>query len=160
MSAHALAPGAGRPFGPGINVKIEFGQSHDFAAFESNLPPSWAGPPPHKHHAYDEAFYVIEGSVTFVFDAGPQTYPARSFIFVPRGTTHTFGNPSPRPARILVVTTPGAIRLVEAIHQFTGAGGEPDTAVMASLYAHHQSEIVTTDDSSHHPGTTPARHPR
>ena len=51
MSAHILPPGAGRSFGPGIRTKIEYGQSDDFAAFESELPPKWEGPPPHVHHA-------------------------------------------------------------------------------------------------------------
>jgi hypothetical protein len=38
MSVHILPPGAGRSFGPGIRAKIEYGQSNDFAAFESELP--------------------------------------------------------------------------------------------------------------------------
>ena len=59
MSAHILPPGGGRSFGPGIRVKIEYGQSDDFAAFESELPPKWEGPPPHVHHSCDEAFYVL-----------------------------------------------------------------------------------------------------
>ena len=45
MSAHILPPGGGRSFGPGIRTKIEYGQSDDFAAFESELPPRWVGPP-------------------------------------------------------------------------------------------------------------------
>src|SRR6187200_735270 len=62
------APGAGRLFGPGIAIKVDVGQGRDFAAFEVPLPPVWEGPPPHLHREYDEAFYVVDGTVTFWID--------------------------------------------------------------------------------------------
>ena len=107
MSAYALPPGGGRIFGPGIQAKVEYDQSDDFAVFESALPPAWDGPPPHLHRAYDEAFYVIDGSVAFSLDGTTTDCPAGSFVFVPRGAAHGFGNPTPVPARILVITSPG-----------------------------------------------------
>ncbi len=142
-STVTLPPGGGRSFGPGIAVKVEAGQSDDFAVFESELPGAWDGPPLHLHRAYDEAFYVIEGSVTFSLDGTARGCPAGSFVFVPRGATHGFDNPSPSGARILVITSPGAIRLVENIYELLAAGGQPDFAAMASLYAGHRSEVVT-----------------
>lgn len=41
MSAHALLPGGGRSFGPGLRAKLEAGASADFAAFESEPAPGW-----------------------------------------------------------------------------------------------------------------------
>jgi mannose-6-phosphate isomerase-like protein (cupin superfamily) len=142
MSAHVLPRGDGRSFGPGINVKIEHGQSDDFAAFESELPPSWDGPPPHLHRVYDEAFYVISGNVVFSLDGDSRDCPAGSFVFVPRGVAHGFDNPAGESARILVITSPGAIQLVEAIYDSMSHGGPPDFEAMAALYARHQSEIL------------------
>jgi mannose-6-phosphate isomerase-like protein (cupin superfamily) len=142
MSATALPPGGGRTFGPGIHAKVEFGESDDFAVFESVLPPDWAGPPPHLHRAYDEAFYVIDGSVAFTLDGRTTDCPAGSFVFVPRGAAHGFANPVPAPAKILVIASPGAIRLVESIYQLMEQGGPPDLNAMAALYADHQSEIL------------------
>jgi mannose-6-phosphate isomerase-like protein (cupin superfamily) len=122
-------------------VEVEAGQSEDFAAFESDLPPAWDGPPPHVHRTYDEAFYVVSGSVAFSLDGAERQCPPGSFVFVPRGSVHGFGNPSEDVVKILVITSPGAIRLVESIYDMLGAGGEPDFAAMASLYADHESEI-------------------
>lgn len=142
MSTHALAPGAGRSFGPGINVKVELGDSADFAMFESALPPAFDGPPPHVHRVYDEAFYVLDGSVAFSLDGHTTDRPAGSCVFIPRGVPHGFDNPGDTPAKILVITTPGAIALVEDIYRLMGGDGPPDPAAMAALYARHQSEIA------------------
>jgi hypothetical protein len=108
MSVHILPPRGGRSFGPGIRAKIEYGQSGDFAAFESELPPTWDGPPPHVHRSYDEAFYVVDWAVAFLCDGTVRDCPGGSFVFVPRGVVHGFSNPaarrlgfwlSPRPVR-------------------------------------------------------------
>jgi len=142
MSVHVLPPGGGRSFGPGILTKVEYGESEDFAAFESELPPSWDGPPPHVHRSYDEAFYVLDGSIAFLCDGTTRDCPTGSFVFVPRGAAHGFSNPAPTPARILVITSPGAIRLVESIYEELERGGQPDPTAMAALYARFDSEIL------------------
>src|SRR4051812_25433628 len=117
MSVHTLPPGAGRRFGPGITVKVDTGQSPDFIVMESELPPRWAGPPPHLHQAYDEAFYVLDGSVTFAVDGATGDRPAGSFVLVARGAAHGFANPGPGTAKVLIVATPGALQLVEGIYE-------------------------------------------
>ena len=59
------------------------------------------GPPPHIHHADDEAFYIIEGELSgFVGDHTWHGGPG-SFIFMPRGIPHTFKVESETPARVL-----------------------------------------------------------
>ena len=63
------------------------------------------GPPFHKHD-FDEAFYVLEGELTFrlrdvVFTRGPG-----ELAFAPRNVPHTYANLSGRPARTLIVCTP------------------------------------------------------
>jgi hypothetical protein len=68
--------------------------------------------------------------------------PTGSFVFVPRGAAHGFANLATAPARILVITSPGAIRLVESIYQELGRGAQPDPAAMAALYARFGSEIL------------------
>ena len=63
-----LNPGEGRRFWTGLShgaVKAESG-SADFSVFESSPPPGAPGAPPHVHHSYDEAWFVIEGTVEFV----------------------------------------------------------------------------------------------
>jgi uncharacterized cupin superfamily protein len=68
ISGYVVPPGNGRSFGPGISVKVEPGASPDFAVFESVVPPLWPGPGPHRHRAYDEAVYVLDGTIVFTLD--------------------------------------------------------------------------------------------
>jgi quercetin dioxygenase-like cupin family protein len=152
MPGYVVPPGGGRSFGPGISVKVEHGASPDFAVFESVVPPLWPGPGPHLHRSYDEAVYVLDGTVVFMLDGAEHICPAGSFVFIPRGCSHGFANQSADPARILPVATPGAIRLVEELFQLElagQAGGQAgldhaavDPAAVAALYAQYDSELV------------------
>jgi quercetin dioxygenase-like cupin family protein len=140
VSGHILPARAGRSFGPGINVKVEQGASPSFAVFEAELPPSWEGPAPHLHRNQDEAFYVLDGSVTFSLAGGSQLCTAGSFIFVPRGSAHSFGT-NDLPARILVMMTPEAIRLVEDLYEASSTG-EVEPEAVAAIYEQYDSEIL------------------
>jgi quercetin dioxygenase-like cupin family protein len=51
--------------------------------------PEGAGPPPH-FHAWDEAYYVLEGAIDVLTGDRMQTVGQGEFMFVPGGTTHTF----------------------------------------------------------------------
>jgi mannose-6-phosphate isomerase-like protein (cupin superfamily) len=137
------APGAGRSFGPGLSVKVDVGQSTDFAVVEAPLPASWEGPPPHLHREYDEAFYVVEGSVAFWVNVVRQDCPAGSFVYVPRGEAHGFDNPGREPAQLLIITSPGALRLVEEVSGLPkDDNGRSRPADLAAVYARHASEIL------------------
>jgi mannose-6-phosphate isomerase-like protein (cupin superfamily) len=145
MPAVVLPPGGGRAFMPQGKVKLEVGQSPDFAAFESELPAMSAGPPPHIHRIYDEAFYVLEGEVAYVLDGEQHTCSAGSFVFVPRGVAHGFGNPAEHRARMLVITTPDAIQGVEESALLMATPGPPDFQKLAEIFQRHQTEIVAQD---------------
>ena len=76
------------------------------AVIDEGVGPEFAGPPLHVHPAFDEAFFVLEGELTFqagdrVWTAGPG-----EVAFAPRGTPHTFANLSGADARTLVICTP------------------------------------------------------
>jgi mannose-6-phosphate isomerase-like protein (cupin superfamily) len=61
--------------------------------------------PPHLHCSDDEAWYVLEG--TLCVRVGNEIVEGRagSAVSVPRGTPHTYWNPSPLPTRYLLVMT-------------------------------------------------------
>ena len=82
------------------------------SAYEFAAPPSTAGPPLHLHRSWDEAFYVLEGEMTFLIDGSTHTAPAGSFVFIPRGTLHTFWNVSATPAKQLTFFTPAGMEKV------------------------------------------------
>jgi len=139
MTAQVLVPGAGRRPAPTIAVKVE-PDAAAFAVFESELAPGAPGPPPHRHLADDEAFYVLDGSVAFLLDGEVTTCGPGSSVLVPRGVTHGFANPSAEPARLLVITTPGATRLVEGLQALRHRGAGPEE--VADLYRRHDTEVV------------------
>jgi quercetin dioxygenase-like cupin family protein len=66
-----------------------------------------AGPPPNRHPADDEAFYVLDGTFEFVIGSETRIVQAGEFVKIPRGEVHTFKNIGPAPARALIINTPG-----------------------------------------------------
>jgi quercetin dioxygenase-like cupin family protein len=64
------------------------------------------GRPPLHRHDFDEAFYILEGELTFQLQDDVFTKQADQLVFAPRGVPHTYANLSGVPARALVVITP------------------------------------------------------
>src|SRR5574340_993570 len=75
---------------------------------EQELPPGFS-PPPHIHHAEDEAFYILEGSFTFYVDGEPRSVSAGGYIFLPRDVPHWFRVESETPARLLQFNFPAGL---------------------------------------------------
>jgi quercetin dioxygenase-like cupin family protein len=67
---------------------------------------SGGGRPPLHHHDFDEAFYVLEGELTFQLGDEVFTRGAGELAFAPRGVAHTYANLSGAPARAVLVITP------------------------------------------------------
>ena len=72
---------------------------------DNTVPANWPGPFLHKHD-FDEAFYVLEGELTFQVEDAVITKRAGELAFAPRGVAHTLANHSDAPARYLLVCTP------------------------------------------------------
>ena len=115
---------------------LEPGRAPGFAIFVNDFPGLGGGPPAHHHNSYDEAFYVLAGDMEFCVDGTTALVPTGSMAFVPRGATHSFRNPLPEPARMLVITTPEAIDLI--VHMPDGARS-PEA--QRALFAAHDSAI-------------------
>jgi mannose-6-phosphate isomerase-like protein (cupin superfamily) len=79
-----------------------------FALAEATTSPG-GGPPPHIHHREDEAFYVLEGELEFMVEGETIKAGAGSFLYVPRGTLHTYRNVGTGPARYLGMVTPAGL---------------------------------------------------
>ncbi len=82
------------------------------------LAPKGAEPPPHTHTREDEAYYILEGELTFrvgghTIEAGPGDY-----VWLPRGVEHSFEIKTEQ-GRALVLFTPAGLE--EAFKQL----GEP-----------------------------------
>ncbi len=90
-----------------------------YALFETVTVPQ-GGTPPHTQAYEDEAFYILEGSYTFLIgDRQVEAQPG-AFAFVPRGTVHAYTNTGDTPARMLILVAPGGLH-----EQFFREAGDP-----------------------------------
>jgi quercetin dioxygenase-like cupin family protein len=91
---------------------------------ESVMPAGATGPPLHKHD-FDEAFYVIEGELTFLLDGELVQVGAGGFAFAPGGVPHTLTNRGSRDARYVLVCTPAGFEREFARRAARRQGVEP-----------------------------------
>jgi quercetin dioxygenase-like cupin family protein len=96
----------------------------EVSVMENSAPGRWAGPPLHRHD-FDEAFYVLEGELTFQQGEELGTAGPGELVFAPRGAVHTLANRSTRPARYLLVCTPAGFERTLARRAAERAGEEP-----------------------------------
>src|SRR3954454_2803875 len=73
---------------------------------EVTVPAGCPAPPLH-HHAFDEAFYVLEGELAFQLGDELATAGPGSLTFAASGRHHTPAKRAPPPARSLLVCPPG-----------------------------------------------------
>ena len=77
--------------------------------FLEGIVPPGGGPPPHIQTREEEAFYILEGTVTFYahgeeVQAGPGTY-----LNIPKGVKHKFRNNTDETARMLIFFAPAGV---------------------------------------------------
>ena len=67
------------------------------------------GPPPHIHHKEDESFYILDGRFSFLCGDRSADFDTGSFIYIPRGTLHSFKNIGETQGKLLVTITPAGL---------------------------------------------------
>jgi hypothetical protein len=96
----------------------------------------WRGSGPallHVHHADDEAWHVLEGTLRFRFADRTADVPAGGTVFVPAGVPHTY---EAIDARYLIVLTPRLDALIRELQR------TPDRAAHAAVYRMFESELL------------------
>ena len=96
----------------------------------------WQGSGPaslHVHHADDEAWHVLEGTLTFTFADREVEVAAGATVFVPAGVAHTYA--ASDTARYLIILPP---RLRDLIAALRGAPTEHHAEIMGR----YQSEVL------------------
>jgi len=123
-----------------------------YSLFISTVPPG-EGVPIHTHLKEDEAYYLLDGEWE-VYDVdnnetlvmGPDTY-----IYVPMGLNHGFKNISDKPARLVLLITPGGLEgFFEGIGQIIDdpnnmpppPSGPPDFVAAAKVAAKYNITFV------------------
>lgn len=90
------------------------------------------------HHAEDEAWYLLEGTLRFPLGDREVEASAGSAVFGPRGVPHTYWNPAPGPVRYLVVMGPRTLRLIGELH--SPASRDRDT--QRATYRRYGAELL------------------
>jgi mannose-6-phosphate isomerase-like protein (cupin superfamily) len=94
-----------------------------------------SGPPHlHVHHEDDEAWHVLEGTLTFRFADRTEEVGAGSTVFVPAGVAHSYE--AGDPARYLIILTPRLRALISELQ------ANRDRSADAEIYGRHRSDIV------------------
>jgi mannose-6-phosphate isomerase-like protein (cupin superfamily) len=60
----------------------------------------------HVHEAEDDAFYILDGVMTFAFGDEEAQAPPGTFVLVPPGVRHGFRHDGDRPVRMLNIHAP------------------------------------------------------
>lgn len=114
-----------------------------YSLFEVISPPHGEAPL-HIHHGEDEAFYLLDGDL--LIQKGEQTFQATagSCVQFPKGLAHTYKNIGARPAKLLVIVTPGGYeKFFEAMSQVSvPTDGPPDMAQVMQVAQRFNLEIV------------------
>jgi mannose-6-phosphate isomerase-like protein (cupin superfamily) len=112
----------------------------DFSLMERTVPPGGRRPPAHRHVNCSEAFFVLDGQVSFGLDGNDLSGGPGDFLLVPRGAGHTFGNGGTGPARLLVLHAPAMDAYFEELHRLWAGGEPPATEDERALMARHGME--------------------
>jgi mannose-6-phosphate isomerase-like protein (cupin superfamily) len=118
-----------------------------FTLIEQLAPPGFA-PPPHIHHAEEEAFCVLEGELTVT--CGDRTWTAApgAFVLLPRGIPHSFAVSDAGPAKLLQITSPAqferfAAEVGEPAQERTlPSPAQPDVPKLLRLAAKYNIEVA------------------
>jgi quercetin dioxygenase-like cupin family protein len=111
-----------------------------FSLMERTLPPGGRKPPPHIHTNCEEAFYVLDGEVEFSLGAATCVGRPGTFVLVPGGVAHTFGNAAPAPARVLVIHAPAMDAYFEELHALWSGAMPPSREEEMALMQRHGME--------------------
>jgi quercetin dioxygenase-like cupin family protein len=105
-----------------LTYKATGDQTRGMLAIAEIRAPRGSGSPSHRHEHEDEAWYVLDGHLTFWLGDHQFTASAGDFVFGPRGVEHRFRVDSEE-ARFLLLLTPAGFE------HFTRAAGWPASAV-------------------------------
>ncbi|MBL7500637.1 cupin domain-containing protein [Frankia sp. CNm7] len=148
MTAGLVRPGAGTLItyaSSPLEILAGGDGEGSWAAATIEIPAFFRGPVPHVHDTFDEALFVVSGTLLVTTGtADPEEAPAGSFINAPRGTRHTFSNPTDTPVRVLGLWSPPreGLDFMRAVGAVLPAAGAPDPDAVRAVYEAHHSRLV------------------
>lgn len=139
------AEGGGTPLGSSGRARLKVLTSPPgetgYAMIEALHPPRQPKVRDHVHARHDEAFVVMAGA--YEVRLGDQIVVAKAgdYVFVPRGTPHTYRNATNAPARVVNVMSPADG--VGLLTELGALAGQPvDDETLAQIHARHAASMV------------------
>lgn len=111
-----------------------------FSFMERTLPPGGRKPPPHIHTNCEEAFYVLDGEIEFFLGDDTVIGRAGSFVHVPGGVSHTFGNVATTSSRLLILHAPAMDGYFEELQALWSGAVPPSAEDEQALMKRHGME--------------------
>jgi len=113
MKPFAIAAGAGmpveNPVGGVLTFKVMSDQSGGVLTAIDTVALPGEGPPLHMHRNEDEFIWILEGRFRVRLGDDMNEAAPGAFVFIPRGTPHTWQNIGDAPARFFAGTMPASI---------------------------------------------------
>jgi mannose-6-phosphate isomerase-like protein (cupin superfamily) len=115
QGAVVVAPGEGHRVG-NVEFLARSGDTSRFNLAIITIQPHRDGPPAHAHEDEDDAFYMLEGELTFTVEGEEVVAGPGTFVLVPPQIEHTFSNRGDAVARFVNVHAPAGfdVRLAES----------------------------------------------
>jgi mannose-6-phosphate isomerase-like protein (cupin superfamily) len=144
--ANIVLPGEGRviELGPLRLTVKEAGERTrgTLALVELEASTTFHSPPPHIHRAHEEGFYVLDGELEITTGGKKVRAKPGTFVMVPIGVPHTFGNATREPVRFLCTISPyHYVRYFEEVAPLFAAGA-PDARAVGAIMARYATEVV------------------
>jgi mannose-6-phosphate isomerase-like protein (cupin superfamily) len=132
------------PIGRSFVLKASAEDARDaYSLVEFTAPPGGQWGARHVHDA-DEAWYILEGELTF--HIGDETFsaPAGSFVLAPGGVPHSNANTGPVPAKFLILFSPPGLEryLADFAAVMLASPNEANTEALDALAARHGITFV------------------
>lgn len=136
----------GTPFGSSGRARLKIlnhpGGDAGYALLEAGHPVGEPRIRDHVHTRHDETFVVLEGQYEVRLGNEIVAAGAGDYVFVPRGTPHTYRNAGPLPARVLnIISPPDGIELLAELATLAGSGADEDA--LAELHVRHAALLVS-----------------
>ena len=144
--AFIVQPGQGRRLDLGnfeaVVLATAAQTSGEFTLLQVQKEPPDFGPPLHLHGDAAEGFYVLEGEYLMFIEGRQHLCPAGAFVYVPRGTPHTFKVVSAVPGKKLNFFSPAA--MVEFFEDLAAAeaAGQATPELLDTIAARNNVDLL------------------
>ena len=141
-----VRPGEGRLLDLGNFEAVVLAGSDEttgaFSLIRTQSEPPGFGPPLHVHHDAAEAFYVLAGTYLMYYEDREEACPPGTFVYVPRGTPHTFKvQPGESGTKLNIFAPAAMVGFFEDLAR-AEAAGTPTPEMLDAIAQRHSMEVV------------------